>query len=233
MLALVGGIASVITIVAIKIGAGLLVGTVASSIAGAFFGGPMDRLPPDLRQQYEQRLQTAIGSRLDGVQGQARDRQVQSWIRGGLLRLDDARLVHRLQLEVDAIFAVDEPTCAGFARLTFTGETSTDISRRVLSALDTAKLGEWIGMNVEAIEVELRATPDQQRASDSAIDRAFDRLLAAIAEPTAKRIIALADGIPASDAESCSAVRTFYGAAMNLDDTSRNVIARYDVQSLE
>ena len=85
-------------------------------------------------------------------------------------------------------------------------------------------------MNVEAIEVELKATPDQRRASDPAIDGAFDRLIDTIAEPTAKTIIALADGIPAPDAESCSAVRTFYGAAMHLDDTSRSVIARYDVQ---
>jgi len=234
VLAIAGGIATLLAVIGVKFGIGLLAGSVASTVASSFFGGPLNRLPPDQRQQYERRLDAAIGNQLDGLSKAAAEEKLEAWISGGLLRMDDSRLVHRMELEMSATFAVDERVCATFAREAFgSGGVTLDTSTRLLDALDTGKLGEWIGMNVDAIESEAAGAPAQRRVSDAAIDQAFDRLARSLAAPTTDTMLKIEGGGGAADAEACAAVRNFFGAAVNLDESARGVIARYAVQDLD
>ena len=160
---LVGGIMAIAGIGG-SLGAKLLFGLLAANVAGAaasaLFGGPWDKLPGDVKNAYEQRLETAIGHRLDGMANAQQETQVAAWLRSGYSRLDDRRLTRHLELEVDALIKADVGTCATFGRSSISGTPiDSSTSNKIVGSLDQASMVEFLGLNVEAIEAELRGSP--------------------------------------------------------------------------
>lgn len=217
------------------VGGKFLLGFLAASVVGSavsgLFGGPWDRLPSDARNGYQQRLEAAVGNRLDGLSEAAASKKIETWLFAGYLRLDDGRLIRHLELEIEALGRSDEATCAAFGRQSITGtDVSDDTGTKMIGSLQEAALVEWIGLNVDALEAELRGSPDPTSISDAESGPVFDQLIGALGPAEVATFAAVTSGGSATDAEVCTAVRTLYSASLDLDPISKAIMARIDVQ---
>lgn len=204
------------------------VGVLGSALAGAF-GGPWERLPGDVHRGYQERVEAAVGDRLDGLGDAERAARMVSLIRSGLPRLSDDRLVERSLLQTGALRAADESICAAFGRQSIGGQgIDDDTMTALLSNLTTDDLITWVGISVEAIELETQGAPDPVLASAEEASALIDSVLASMPEAEVQTIAEVSQG--ATDAEVCAALLAFYDAARNLGPSSLAVMARIDVQ---
>lgn len=231
VLAGLGVIAAVVVGIGLKFMLPLVIGGV---IGGAFtgaFGGPWERLSSEVKAGYEQRLEVAVGNRLEGLSETEQAAKIQSWLYGGLVRLDDAKLIRHLELEVQALRLTDEPTCAAFGRQSMTGQTaSEDTGAKLIGALDQAAIGEWIGLSIEAIESELRGSPEPIRVSETDSAAATGRLINGLSPAELETFAAMDSGRTVSDADTCSAIRSLYDGILLLDLQDKATMARVDIQ---
>jgi hypothetical protein len=231
VLAGLGVIAAVVVGIGLKFVLPLVIGGV---IGGAFtgaFGGPWERLPSDVKAGYEQRLEAAVGNRLEGLSETEQAAKIQSWLYGGLVRLDDTKLIRHLELEVQALRLADEPTCAAFGRQSMTGQTtSEDTGEKLIGTLDQAAIGEWVGLSVEAIESELRGSPEAIRVSEADSAAATGRLIGGLNPAELETFAAMDSGRTVSDGDTCAAIRSLYNGILLLDPQDKATMARVDIQ---
>jgi hypothetical protein len=228
-----GGLAILAGVIG-TIGWKLLVGTVAAGVVGgtvsAFFGGPWQKLPSDVRSSYEHRLEAAIGNRLDGVSDTAATAQFETWLQGGYARLDDARLVRHLQLEIDALRRAEEKDCASFGRQSVGGKAiDDDTSGHLIASLDQASMAEFVGLNVDAIEAELRGSPAPVVVSNAESGALFERLLGGLSTTQTETLSSISSGGSVDDHTTCDAIRGLYAQSLTLDAPSLALLARLDV----
>jgi hypothetical protein len=231
--ALFGGVAILAGVIG-TIGWKILVGTVAVGIVGgtlsSFFGGPWDKLPADVRTSYQSRLETAVGKRLEGLSDQAASAQFETWLHGGFVRLGDAKLIRHLQLEIAALNRAAEKDCATFGRESVGGKSvDDDTAKALVAALDQPGMVELIGLNVDAIEAELRGSPAQVRADQTEGGSIIRRMLAQLSPAQLTSLTAIGSGQTVSDRDACDAVRGLYGQSTSLDQGSLATLARIDV----
>jgi hypothetical protein len=217
------------------IGARLLIGYLAANVAGAafagVFGGPWDRLPNDVKSGYEQRLEAAIGNRLDGLSDAAVADQVRRWVSAGFLRLDDTRLVRRLELEIAALGRAERGVCAAFGRQSATGQViDPEVATKLLGSLEQADLIELFGIHLDAMEAELRGSPDPVRVTDSETTPVVNILVGGLDQSELNTLAAISAGQPVTDEDICSAIRSLYENALLLDPASMVIMARLDIQ---
>jgi hypothetical protein len=206
------------------------VGVLGSALAGAF-GGPWERLPGDVQKGYQERVEAAVGDRLDGLGYAERAARMESLIRSGLPRLSDDRLVERLLLQTGALLVADESICAAFGRQSIGGQVvDEETSTALLSNLPTDDLITWVGISVEAIEAETQGFPDPVLASEEEASALIDSVLASMPEAEVQTIADVSQGATATDTRVCGAIRSLYDVVLNLDSTSRAVMARIDIQ---
>ena len=218
-------------IVAVKILSGLVVGSVVGSALGSFFGGPYQRLPPDVRTQFEQRIKAGLGNQLDGLSETAAVDRVRSLVQRGIVRLDDPLLVRYMTVQVQALDHSETATCAAFARASVGGKVpSAEISRGLLGKLDDRSLQEFMEINVRALEAEARAAPAARTISEDQADAMFERLAPRLSSQDVDTIQALGAGTTVTDEAACSAVRNLYDTALTMDPADVALFARYDVQ---
>jgi hypothetical protein len=218
-------------IVAVKILSGLVVGSVVGSALGSFFGGPYQRLPPDVRTQFEQRIKNGLGNQLDGLSEAAAADRVRSLVQRGLVRLDDAVLVRYMTMQVQALDRGETATCAAFARASVGGKVpSADVSRGLLGTLDDRALQEFMEINVRGLEAEARAAPAARTVSEDQADALFERLGARLASEDVDTIQALGAGTTVTDEAACHAIRNLYDTALTMAPEDVAIFARYDVQ---
>jgi len=214
----------------VKVVVPLVLGGVAASAVGSLFGGPWDRLPSDTQSRLEQRFDAAVGDSFKGLSDTDRATRIETLLRGGLPRLDDQTLIRRLQIESASLDATDEKTCAAFAQEFVKGHVTTETSRKVLGSLDTAKYGEWIEINVSAIEAQSKGTPSQRLASQAETEAMSSALLGRVPAQHLATMQALgAGGSTVLDAASCSAARAVYAAGLGLDPQTLATLARVEV----
>lgn len=231
ILAGAGIVAAVVIGLALKFVLPLIVGGVVGSAISGAFGGPWERLPADVRSAYEQRLQSAAGNQLDGLTDAQVASKIDGWLAGGYPRLDDARLVRHLELAVQALGATDEATCAAFGRHSLVGAAFSDASEaKLVGALDAAATIEWVGLNVDAIEAELRGFPEPVAVSTADSDALVTTLLDRLTEAELATFAALGSGGSATDPETCGAIRSLYNGILVLDPADKALMARIDVQ---
>jgi hypothetical protein len=218
-------------IIAIKVISGLVVGSVVGSALGSFFGGPYQRLPSEVRSQFEQRVKTAVGSQLDGMSEASAVERVRTLVQRGLVRLDDATLVRHLTLQTQALDRGDAASCAGFARASIGGKpASADVSRGLMAALDDRSLQEFLDINVKGLEAEARAAPPARTVTDTQAQAIFETLAGRLTEQDIVAIQALTAGTTTTDDAACHAVRSLYDTALTMSPTEVAVLARYDIQ---
>lgn len=231
ILAAAGIVAAVVIGLALKFVLPLVVGGVVGSAISGAFGGPWERLPTDVREAYEQRMEAAAGSQLDGLSDAQIATKIDGWLAGGYPRLDDARLVRHLELAVQALGATDEATCAAFGRHSLVGAAFTDESEaKLVGALDSAATVEWVGLNVDAIEAELRGFPEAVAVSGAESDALVTKLLDRLTEAELATFAALGGGESATDPDTCGAIRSLYNGILVLDPADKALMARIDVQ---
>lgn len=231
ILAGAGIVAAVVIGLALKFVLPLVVGGVVGSAISGAFGGPWERLPTDVREAYEQRLETAAGSQLDGLSDAQVATKIDGWLAGGYPRLDDARLVRHLELAVQALGATDEATCAAFGRHSLVGAAFPDESEaKLVGALDSAATIEWVGLNIDAIEADLRGSPEPVAVSVAESDALVTKLLDRLSEAELATFAALGGGRSATDPETCGAIRSLYNGILVLDPADKALMARIDVQ---
>jgi hypothetical protein len=231
LLGVLGLGAALIATVGGKFLLGFLAASVVGSAVSGLFGGPWDRLPSDVRSGYEQRLEAAVGKQLEGLSDADAKKKVEDWLAAGYLRLDDGRLIRHLDLEIEALGRAEEATCAAFGREAITGQTvSDDTGSKLISSLEQPALVEWIGLNVDAIEAELRGSPNPTRITDDESTAVLNELIEGLGQGELETFAALDSGGTATDAEVCHAVRLLYNTAKKLDPDSKAIMARFDVQ---
>lgn len=218
-------------IIAVKIVSGLLVGSVVGSALGNFFGGPYQRLPSEVRSQFEQRVETALGNQLDGMSDTAAADRLRSLVQHGLVRLDDAALVRHLTLQTQALDSGNTATCAGFARASIGGKAaSADISRGLMEALDTRSLQEFLDINIKGLEAEARGAPAARTVSEAQAQTMFETLANRLSEQDIGSIQTMSAGTTTTDEAACHAVRSLYDTALTMSPSDVVLLARYDIQ---
>jgi hypothetical protein len=226
---------ALLAVIGIKVLAGMVAGSVATTAFGAVFGGPWEHLPADVRSDYDKRLETAIGPQIKGLSDADAATRVQDIIRRGLSRLDNQSLVRHLTLEIAALDATDQPTCASFGRASISGRTpDPQVGQRLVAALDAARYQEYVGVNIAGAEAEARQSPPVQPVDPSGqavLGRLLSRLSAT--QLTTLQAMAASSGATASgassDADACGVIRSIYDAVLRLDAADLAIIARVDV----
>lgn len=231
LIAAVGVLAAVVVGLVVKFALPVVIGSAIGSAISSAFGGPWEQLPSDVRAGYEQRIKDAAGDRLDGLSKALVGTTVEGWVVAGLPRLDDVKLTRHLELEVQALRQTDEETCAGFSRHAASGTPfPNDVAVKFVSALDEAATIDWVGINVDAIEAELRDSPERTSVPASQSDPVLTAIVDQMSEADLQTLVALSGSETVTDAEACAAVRSLYDFALLLDPAERAVLARYDVQ---
>jgi hypothetical protein len=215
--------------IAIKVIIGFLVVGAATGAIGALFGGPWDRLPSDTRNQFESRLEAAVGPTFDSLSEADQGTKVTALLTGGLPRLDDATLISRLKLEAAAVNATDEATCAAFFRAALKSEPVEELSGKLIGSLDTATFAQWAEINVEAIEAESKGAPAARVPSDDDSNTAYAAVFASLSPADLATIQSVSGGTDQPDAAVCSAEKGLYAAALKLDAKSLATFALIDV----
>jgi hypothetical protein len=231
ILAGAGIVAAVVVALAFKFILPFVVGSVVGSAVSGAFGGPWDRLPSDVKEEYTRRLEAAVGNQLNGLSDAEKTTRVEDILLAGYARLSDDRLVRRLELQTLALHRTDDATCAAFGRIGLEGAVgSGEVAVKMLDALGQSATIEWIGINVEAVEAEGRGSPDPIIVSATESDRAYEELIASLSASELESFTLLSSGGESTDAELCQAVRTLYDASLRLDAQSLEVMARIDIQ---
>lgn len=224
------GLVAIAAALMLKVVIPLALGGVAASAVGSLFGGPWDRLPSDTQSRLEQRFDAAMGDSLKGLSDADRATHLEAMLTSGLPRLDDQTLIRRFQIESASLDATDEKTCAAFAQEFVKGHVSTETSRKVLGSLDPQKYGEWIEINLTALEAESKGAPPQHVASRADTDAMSAALLGRVPASHLATMQALdAGGSVVLDAASCSAARAVYDAGLGLDPKTLATLARVEV----
>jgi hypothetical protein len=156
--------------------------------------------------------------------------QVATWLRSGYSRLDDRHLTRHLELEVDALNKTDVGTCAAFGRSSIAGTPiDSATSNKIVGALDQASMVEFLGMNVEAIEAELRGSPTPIHVTSAQTSASFQQMIGGLSQAELLTLGNLSSGQTASDTDTCNAIRGLYREALQLDPASKAVVARFDI----
>jgi hypothetical protein len=208
----------------------LIIASMAGQALGAVFGDPYARLPSDVREEFEERVDAAAGERLRDLSDDERSAMAQGLVARGLPRLDDATLVTHFRLASTAFQRTDVSTCATAARALFVGATpSTETNLKVIAALDEADLRQWVDISVEALEAEARGHPAARTVTDASIDPLVAAVVGQMTAGDLEALGAITGGETVSDVSACSAVRAFYGAVLALPPAELALLARYDV----
>jgi hypothetical protein len=224
------GLLAVAAALLLKVVLPLVIGGVAAGALGSLFGGPWDRLPSDTQSRLEQRFDAVMGDSLKGLSDADRATHLEAMLTGGLPRLDDQTLIRRLQIESASLDATDETTCAAFAQEFVKGHVTPETSRKVLGSLDTQKYGEWIEINLTALEAESKGTPPRRVPSQADAQAMSAALVGRVPANHLATMQALdADASAVLDAASCSAARAVYTAGLGLDAKTLATLALVEV----
>ena len=230
VLGAIGLVAALVVAIGVKVAPFLAAGVLGSALVGAF-GGPWDRLPTDVQNAYEQRIEAAVGDSLEGLEKAEGTRRLGALIMSGLPRLSDDRLTRRLVLQTGALGSANESLCADYGRQAVTGQAIGEtISVALISNLSTDEVVEWIGINIEAIEAETQGTPDPVFVDEQEASAVLESVIGSMSEADVQAMADMSRGTPIEDAAVCSAIRALYGAVIDLDPSSQAVMARIDIQ---
>jgi hypothetical protein len=203
----------------------------AVDYAAQFFGGPLQRLPADQREALGLRFDTMLGDRFDGMSNQEIAADLERLVRGGMPRLDDARLVTRLQLQTKGLDAMTEAECAEFGRPSMSGQpVPNSVGQTLMKHLEAADLGVWLDIAADAVEAELAGTSPARRVSDAEAEQVFKEVFEGVEGETLTLITDVsANQATATDADVCTAIRTIYDLSLELASPSIELLARYDI----
>lgn len=227
---LVVGVVAALGVLAVKFVLPLVLVSVAGQALEAVFGGPYARLPSDVRDGFERRIEAAVGDQLEGLSDEEQSTQVQALIKAGLPRLDDATLETRYRIAGRAFDRADTATCAILARAVFTGtEPSDNSNTKVIGALDDTDLRRWFEISVQAMEAEARGAPAATTVTDAAVEPLWEGVGSALSATDLAALVSIGNGETVDDASACSALRELYRATLGLPPAQVTLFARYDV----
>lgn len=140
----------------------------------------------------------------------------------GIPKLGDADLLRYWQLTNRMIGVADPTTCGRIFRQTAKPADAKNAAR----ALDIESFKALLDVTVLAFQADLRGEPVKPVPSSTQLSTAFAALQTAMGPSMADAAAKLGD-TAASDADVCTAGRSFLGAVLALGEPDRTVIARY------
>jgi hypothetical protein len=90
-------------------------------------------------------------------------------------------------------------------------------------------MSEFVGLNVDAIEAELRGSPAPVVVASAESGAVFERLLGGLNASQMQTLSSMSSGGSVDDHATCDAIRGLYGQSLTLDASSLAVLARLDV----
>lgn len=201
-------------------------GAISVVISGGAFVGPYERLPPDVRSAYQERIEAVEPPSFQTWAEAAQATWIESALVGGTPRLDDAELIRRLELQTTALRRADTATCAAFATETPITDATTG---RLLHHLRDAELVDWYDIAIRAIEAQVAAVEIPRVISDTEAEALLVRVIEAAPPAESDAMQALFAGT-ADPALACAGFRALYEGIARLDPVDLAIAARLDVQ---
>jgi hypothetical protein len=151
---------------------------------------------------------------------------VQSLVAQGLVRLDDATLIRRMELMSVMLEESDVPICAAIAR----GTPGSGQMTLAMAELEGPDLEDWVGVLVEAQIAQLEQREIMFMRPGTAV-QSIQTAIAALPDSDETRMDdVLGRFATASDADACWAGRALFGQGAALQDPERRAFARALVQ---
>jgi hypothetical protein len=144
----------------------------------------------------------------------------------GIPRLGDADLLRYWQLTNKMIGVADPAACGRIFKQTAGAEDAKKTAR----ALDLESFRQLLDVTLIAFQADLRGDPVRPAPSGEALTTAFLALQTSTG-PAMADVGAKLNDKSASDADVCTAGRSFLGAVLALGEPDRTVIARYMIAS--
>lgn len=213
----------------LKIGLPLLVGTAASGLLGGMLGGPFEKLPQDRQDALEQRMETALGDSIRGLDDTQASAKIATLLGSGLPRMSDQDLTDKVHLTVAILTTTDVSTCARIARSNADGTADPEAVSTAVGALDAASIERWFDINITAVESESAGAPPVRTVDPDEAARVITDAAGMFTESQAQHVDALYNGGEVSDADACDAVRAVYGSIERLPPADLALAALYDV----
>jgi hypothetical protein len=228
--AIVGGAAVLLAYPIAKVAIGFFaVSVIGGAVSGAF-GNQWERLPSDVRDDLTAQIQAAYGDSLDNLSSEDAAARVETDVRHGMLRIDDERLIHRLQLQTSALNKLALADCASFARASLAGKkASDDLLTKIQEALDAAEYQAWIQIAVDAAVAERSDSPAVRTVSEADQNAAVNAWLSSLSESEVAGLQAVVADPSRSDEDFCAAAKSVYNRAISADHDLLAMIAYIDV----
>lgn len=187
----------------------------------SLFEAQLDRLPADQQSAMRERIQALANSLGDVIPG-ASDERLQRFMVGGMSRLDDERLVRRVELMVTALGKVDTEFCAALVRAGLGGTAPQPLHTAALMAVFLPdELAEWLDIGLSAAEAEVAAHPPRRTVSEREAERLLEGLVLRMRSTDVAVLGAVAEGKPVSSSELCRAIVSMYRLTFDLPRNQR------------
>jgi hypothetical protein len=150
------------------------------------------------------------------------DEQLQAMMARGVSRLDDEKLVRRLELATWALGRMDPEFCGGVVRAGLSGRVPSPLHvAALLSALEPEELTEWLEIGLTAAEAESAGKPPRRSVSKRHADSLLERVVLKMRATDVDVLAAVGEGKPVASSALCRAVTAMYQVTLELPITER------------
>jgi hypothetical protein len=216
----IGLIAALIAIPGAKLLLGIGAASLASGLLAGAFGGPYDRVPQQIRDGWDKRIEAAIPG-VASMSSSAASDQALKMFADGFVRLDDASEARLGSYILAALAKVDDATCAALVRSKDPG-AEAKIGSQALATMDVASVQDFYEIAVQAIEASGRQSPPARVTSSADMEAVLAKAFSGV-DPTS---VAAINDATATNAAVCAAVRVAFDAIGTLSVADQAVFWR-------
>jgi len=203
----------------------VLVGLVGSIVRGSKSNDPYDLAAADFGRQLL--AMPEFKAKYGNLTSEQQAYDVgQRAAASGIPRLGDADLLRYWQ-DSATLLNVSEPSACG--RI-LRNKVQAGEAARLARALDLATFKDLLAVTMLAVQADLRGDPVHPMPDQQQVSGAFIKLQASMGPSMVTSSTKLTDAT-ASDADVCTAGRTFIGGVLALGEPDRTVILRYSIGS--
>jgi hypothetical protein len=189
----------------------------------------LGRLPVGDQSALRERARV-LAETLSSVGSDQTDERLQEMMVRGVSRLDDEKLVRRLELTGAALGRMDTEFCGGLVRAGLSGKLPSLLHVvAMLSALEPEELADWLDIGLTAAEAELAEGPPRRGLSQPQAASLLERVALRMQATDVDALAAGAEGRLVASSALCRAAIAMYQVSLDLPVKDRAQFALLDV----